>query len=227
MPVPRHGWILDGPRDLLFLIGTPLLVLPLLMAARATWSDMAIAGVVLAFGATGHHLPGLLRAYGDRDLFERFRARFIFGPVLLFGRGGTAVEVIGDRAIGFPPLNMNLARELVSRTRVSRRLEGYRGRAPADREAICLALVQLVCPDSRPVDSFLPLVELLEILIEAVVASEGDLLITLREHLYPTATAGGLVPCPGGCRGEGPADERCRHDCNFAPGVDAPPEPAE
>lgn len=80
----RHAWILDGPRDLLLLVGTPLLVVPALVLARATWSDMAIAGAVLAFGATGHHLPGLLRAYGDRDLFERFRARFVFGPVLLF-----------------------------------------------------------------------------------------------------------------------------------------------
>ncbi len=84
MPRPRHAWILDAPRDLLLLIATPVVILPLLALARATWSDAAIAGVVLAFGATGHHLPGLLRAYGDRDLFERFRARFIFGPVLLF-----------------------------------------------------------------------------------------------------------------------------------------------
>ncbi len=67
----------------------------------------------------------------------------VFGPVLLIGRGGTAVKVIGDYAVGLPPLNMNLARELVGRTRVSRRLEGYRARAPADREAICLTLVQL------------------------------------------------------------------------------------
>ena len=84
MPRPRHAWILDAPRDLLLLVATPVLILPLLALARASWSDTAIAGVVLAFGATGHQLPGLLRAYGDRDLFERFRARFIFGPVLLF-----------------------------------------------------------------------------------------------------------------------------------------------
>ena len=33
-------------------------------------------------------------------------------------RLGVAVPVYGDRAIGFPPLNMNLAHELVRRTRV-------------------------------------------------------------------------------------------------------------
>ncbi|MDN0081959.1 bifunctional acetate--CoA ligase family protein/GNAT family N-acetyltransferase [Crenobacter sp. SG2305] len=81
----------------------------------------------------------------------------VFGPVILFGHGGTAVEAIADRAIGLPPLNHNLAKELVSRTRVSRLLDGYRNRPPANREAINMALVQtsqLVCdlPEVREVD---------------------------------------------------------------------------
>lgn len=84
MPGPRHAFILDAPRDLLLLVATPVLILPLLALVRGSVSDTAIAAAVLAFGATGHHLPGLLRAYGDRDLFERFRMRFVFGPVLLF-----------------------------------------------------------------------------------------------------------------------------------------------
>ncbi|MGD2083837.1 MAG: GNAT family N-acetyltransferase [Chromatiales bacterium] len=67
----------------------------------------------------------------------------IFGPVLLFGHGGTAVEVIADRAIALPPLNLRLARELVSRTRVSRLLAGYRHRAPADLDAVYHTLVRL------------------------------------------------------------------------------------
>jgi acetyltransferase len=67
----------------------------------------------------------------------------IFGPVLLFGHGGTAVEMIGDRAIGLPPLNRLLAQELISRTRISRLLAGYRDRPPADQEAISMALIQV------------------------------------------------------------------------------------
>ena len=31
----------------------------------------------------GHHLPGMIRAYGDRSLFQRFRTRFIVAPVAL------------------------------------------------------------------------------------------------------------------------------------------------
>jgi acetyltransferase len=67
----------------------------------------------------------------------------IFGPVILFGRGGTAVEVIADRAVALPPLNMNLASRMISRTRVSKLLHGYRGRAAADLDAISLTLLQV------------------------------------------------------------------------------------
>ena len=67
----------------------------------------------------------------------------VFGPVLLFGQGGTAVEVIADRAIALPPLNRVLARDLVSRTRVARLLAGYRDRPPAKIDAICDVLIAL------------------------------------------------------------------------------------
>ncbi len=67
----------------------------------------------------------------------------VFGPVLMFGQGGTAVEVIADRAIGLPPLNRVLAKELVSRTQVSRLLAGYRDHPPAKIEAICDVLIAL------------------------------------------------------------------------------------
>jgi acetyltransferase len=66
-----------------------------------------------------------------------------FGPVVLFGQGGTAVEVIGDRALALPPLNRVLARELVRRTRVARLLAGYRDHPPARLDAICDVLVAI------------------------------------------------------------------------------------
>ncbi len=71
-----------------------------------------------------------------------------FGPVLLFGHGGTATEIILDRALALPPLNMNLAREMISGTRISRLLDGYRGVPGADKEEIAATLLkvsQLVC----------------------------------------------------------------------------------
>ncbi len=66
-----------------------------------------------------------------------------FGPVILFGQGGTAVEVLADRAIALPPLNRVLARDLISRTRVAKLLAGYRDHPPAQLDAICDVLVTL------------------------------------------------------------------------------------
>ena len=66
-----------------------------------------------------------------------------FGPVILFGKGGVEVEVLPDKAVGFPPLNTVLAAELISRTRVKRLLDGFRSVPPADRYALELALVQV------------------------------------------------------------------------------------
>lgn len=65
----------------------------------------------------------------------------VFGPVILFGQGGTAVEVTGDTAVALPPLNRALARELVSRTRVAHLLEGFRDHPPARLDALYDVLV--------------------------------------------------------------------------------------
>ena len=67
----------------------------------------------------------------------------VFGPVLMFGQGGTAVEVLADRAIALPPLNRVLARELISRTRVAKLLAGYRDHPPVDLDAVCDVLIAL------------------------------------------------------------------------------------
>src|SRR5947208_8310597 len=76
-------WILNSWRDLILYVGTPLLLIPLFALAQLRWSAQDIYLFVAAFGAMGHHLPGMIRAYGDRALFERFRWRFIFAPIFL------------------------------------------------------------------------------------------------------------------------------------------------
>lgn len=83
--VPRKAnlWILNSWRDLILYVGTPLLLVPMFALAQARWSAQDIYVFVAAFGAMGHHLPGMIRAYGDRALFERFRWRFIIAPVFL------------------------------------------------------------------------------------------------------------------------------------------------
>ncbi len=59
-----------------------------------------------------------------------------FGPVLLFGTGGTLVEVFKDRALGLPPLNTTLARRMMERTKIYEALKGIRGRDPVDMAAL-------------------------------------------------------------------------------------------
>ncbi|MEJ7842196.1 MAG: bifunctional acetate--CoA ligase family protein/GNAT family N-acetyltransferase [Rubrobacter sp.] len=65
-----------------------------------------------------------------------------FGPVLLFGSGGSLVEVYRDRALGLPPLNTTLARRMMERTRIFGALGGVRGRAPVDVGALEKLLVR-------------------------------------------------------------------------------------
>ncbi|GLS34816.1 N-acetyltransferase [Mesorhizobium tianshanense] len=64
----------------------------------------------------------------------------IFGPAILFGAGGVAVEVMDDTAMALPPLDDVLAGDLIEQTRIGRLLAGFRDRKPADRGAIVTAL---------------------------------------------------------------------------------------
>jgi acetyltransferase len=76
----------------------------------------------------------------------------LFGPVILFGAGGTSVEVVADRAVGLPPLNEPLARALVARTKVARLLAGWRDVPPADAQAlhgVLIALSRLLAHEPR------------------------------------------------------------------------------
>jgi acetyltransferase len=66
-----------------------------------------------------------------------------FGPVVVFGHGGTAVEVVKDKALALPPLDMNLARDLVNRTAVARLLQAYRDVPAVPPDAVPLTLVKL------------------------------------------------------------------------------------
>ncbi len=105
----------------------------------------------------GFSVQQMARRPRAHELIVGMTTDSIFGPVILFGRGGTAVEVIGDRAVALPPLNMSLARHLIERTRVYRLLKGYRDRPPADLDAICLVLTQVSqlivdCPEIVELD---------------------------------------------------------------------------
>lgn len=64
----------------------------------------------------------------------------LFGPVIIFGMGGVAVEIFKDISAGLPPLNMALAKQMIDKTKISRLLNGYRGMKGADVKSIQLAI---------------------------------------------------------------------------------------
>jgi acetyltransferase len=105
-------------------------------------------------GVTIH--PMILRPKA-RELIAGIADDATFGPVIVFGRGGTAVEVINDKALALPPLDLKLAHDLIARTRVSRILKAYRDVKAVDENAVALVLVKLAqlaadFPQVREVD---------------------------------------------------------------------------
>ncbi len=79
----RTIWIQNLWIDLAFFIGVPVSLAPLIFAAPGRPSVQELILYLGAFGALGHHLPGMLRAYGDQELFRRFRARLVIAPLFL------------------------------------------------------------------------------------------------------------------------------------------------
>jgi acetyltransferase len=105
-------------------------------------------------GVTIH--PMVVRAKA-RELIAGLADDPTFGPVIVFGYGGTAVEVIADKALALPPLDLKLARDLIARTRASRLLKAYRDVPAADEESVALVLVKLAqlaadIPEIRELD---------------------------------------------------------------------------
>ncbi|GAA5075242.1 bifunctional acetate--CoA ligase family protein/GNAT family N-acetyltransferase [Lysobacter panacisoli] len=105
-----------------------------LQRARAARPDAHIEGVTIH--------PMVVRPKA-RELIAGVVDDETFGPVIVFGRGGTAVEVIDDKVLALPPLDLRLAHEMIARTRVSRVLKGYRDVPAADERAVALVLVKL------------------------------------------------------------------------------------
>ncbi len=66
-----------------------------------------------------------------------------FGPVVMFGLGGTLVEVIEDVSFRVAPFNEAEARRMIAETRAGKVLHGTRGRGPYDVAALAAALSAL------------------------------------------------------------------------------------
>jgi acetyltransferase len=120
----------------------------ILARAKALRPDARISGVIVQ--------AMVVRAKA-RELILGFADDPTFGTVIVFGRGGTAVEIINDKALALPPLDLKLARELIERTRVSRLLRAYKDVPAVKPDAVALVLVKLAqmaadLPEIRELD---------------------------------------------------------------------------
>jgi acetyltransferase len=111
----------------------------LLDSVRAQRPDARLNGVLLERMYTNGQ---------GRELLVGVARDAVFGPVVSFGAGGTAVEVMRDRAVALPPLNTFIARRLIAETRISRLLAAYRNLPAVDQDAVeqvLLRISELVC----------------------------------------------------------------------------------
>ena len=144
-----HKSEVDGVRlNLSTLAAVQAAATSILARARELRPDARIDGLLVQ--------PTIVRPK-SRELIAGIADDATFGPVIVFGRGGTAVEVINDKALALPPLDLRLAHELIGRTRVSRILKPYSDFPAADERAVALVLVKLAqlaadIPEVRTLD---------------------------------------------------------------------------
>ncbi|MCW5724001.1 MAG: acetate--CoA ligase family protein [Maricaulaceae bacterium] len=152
-------------------------------AVRAAAGTMlkAVAKAVPGARLEGFSVQRMAAMPGAHELIAGVADDVTFGPVVLFGQGGTAVEVIADKAVALPPLNRVLTDDLMRRTRVFRLLQGYRDRLRADLDAIAHVLMRL-----GEMAADIP--ELAELDINPLWASAGGVLaLDARVRLAPPA----------------------------------------
>ncbi|MBK8907101.1 MAG: GNAT family N-acetyltransferase [Rhodospirillales bacterium] len=140
--------------------------------------------------------------FGDAPAVSRPEQLFMgaatdstFGPVIVFGQGGAAIEAINDFSVALPPLNMVLAERQVLRTRVSRLLVESSTQSAATMSGLCLALVQIA-------QAVADLPEMVELDLNPVwVTESGVVAAGARMRLAPAAVTGperlAIRPYPG------------------------------
>jgi acetyltransferase len=156
-------------------------------AVTAKCPDARIAGVIVQ--------PMIMRPRA-RELIAGLADDPTFGPVVAFGRGGTAVEIINDKALALPPLDMKLADDLVKRTAVARQLAGYRDVPAVKEDAVQMTLLKL---SQMAID--LPLIRELDInpllADEAgVLALDARIAVAVPERLFAGQTRLAIRPFP-------------------------------
>jgi acetyltransferase len=153
------------------------------LAQRGGWLTDVDARVVLA----AYGIPTAPGRLGDAAPAVELRVGVAedaqFGPVLGVGLGGRCVDAVDGQALGLPPLNLRLARELIARTRIHGVLAGAGGEPAGDVDGLALVLMQV----SQLVCDF---AEIQELEIDPLCAgAEGIIALDVHIRVDPRARA--------------------------------------
>lgn len=128
-------------------------------SARDTFTDMVerVKSLLPSARINGVTVQKMAGARRGREVSVGLMTDDPFGPVIVFGAGGTMIELIDDRAMELPPLNQFLARRLIERSRVAETLLEWRGARAVDMDAleqVLLRVSEMVCelPQLREMD---------------------------------------------------------------------------
>ena len=92
---------------------------------------------------TGFSVQAMVQRPGAHELIVGIATDAVFGPVVLLGEGGVAVELRKNHAVALPPLNISLAQDLIKQSRLEPLLASYRGRPAADSQALRATLLKV------------------------------------------------------------------------------------
>ncbi|HXY20618.1 MAG TPA: GNAT family N-acetyltransferase [Gemmatimonadales bacterium] len=119
-------------------LGSPAMVQAgfdaIMRGARERRPDARLEGVTV---------QPMIRDRDGHELILGIKKDPVFGTVILAGMGGVGAELIGDRSLGFPPLNERLAMRMLESLRMWPLLAGYRGSKPVKVESLVQVLIRL------------------------------------------------------------------------------------
>jgi acetyltransferase len=128
-------------------------------SARDNYNDMVerVKRIQPTARINGVTVQKMAHARRGREIYVGLVTDDPFGPVIVFGAGGTMIELLNDRAMELPPLNQFLAHRLIDRSRVAETLGEWRGASAVDMDAleqVLLRVSEMVCelPQLREMD---------------------------------------------------------------------------
>jgi len=112
---------------------------------RANYKNMleTVASRIPKAKIEGVTVQKMIDTTDDVEMILGIKKDKVFGTVMLAGMGGTSAELLNDKRLEFPPLNEQLARQMIKSLKMYPLLEGYRGSKPKNIDKLIEVLIRL------------------------------------------------------------------------------------